>query len=119
VDSAQCRMGLYQIVQNSSDINIYSAGFWNFVAGPNRTFCTSDCQENAVLYGDDNERLSVYGLTTLNVKNLILERRSGIGGREGNGTGKRGDVYVVASREANSGASVGGFGAASIAAYLV
>lgn len=71
-DDQQCRMGLYQRVVNSSDVNIYGSGFWNFVAGPQRTFCATDCQDNAAQF-EANERFFSYGLSTINNENLILE----------------------------------------------
>ncbi|KAK4450929.1 pectate lyase superfamily protein-domain-containing protein [Podospora aff. communis PSN243] len=105
-DDNMCRMGLYQIITNSSDINIYSSGFWNFVAGPNRTMCTSDCQHNAVLY-ENNSRLFVYGLSTINNKNLVIERVAG-----------EDAATVAASRAENSGSGIDGFSNAIVAAYL-
>lgn len=75
-DDDQCRMGLYQRITNSSDVNIYGSGFWNFVSGPNRTFCETDCQDNAALF-EGNERLFSYGISTINDANLILAKGSG------------------------------------------
>ncbi|KAK0622666.1 glycoside hydrolase family 55 protein [Immersiella caudata] len=105
-EDEMCRMGLYQVITNSSDINIYSSGFWNFVAGSNREMCTSDCQHNAVLY-ENNSRLFVYGLSTINNKNLVIERA---GGEQA--------TTVAASRVENSGSGIGGFNNAIVAAYL-
>jgi glucan 1,3-beta-glucosidase len=99
-------MSLYQVITNSSDINIYSSGFWNFVAGPNRTMCTSDCQHNAVLY-ENNSRLFIYGLSTINNKNLVIERAGG-----------ESAATVAASRVENSGSGIDGFSNAIVAAYL-
>ncbi len=101
----QCRMGLYQRISHSKNLNIYSSGFWNFVAGPQRTMCSDDCQDNAALY-DSNEKMFVYGLSTINNKNMILE---------GNGNGS---VSVAASRAANAGAVMDGFKTASVAGYF-
>jgi glucan 1,3-beta-glucosidase len=97
-------MGLYQRISHSKNINIYSSGFWNFVAGPQRTMCADDCQDNAALY-DSNEKMYVYGVSTINNKNLVLE-----GGGE--------NVTVVASRAANAGAAMDGFKTASVAGYF-
>ncbi|GAB1315552.1 Family 55 glycoside hydrolase [Madurella fahalii] len=72
-EDVQCCMGLYQLITESRNINIYSSGFWNFVAGPDRTMCTDDCQDSAALY-ESNSKLYVYGLSTVNNKNLILEK---------------------------------------------
>ncbi|KAK5657995.1 hypothetical protein OQA88_2549 [Cercophora sp. LCS_1] len=105
-DDATCRMGLYQRISNSTDISIYSSGFWNFVAGPKREMCTSDCQDNAVLY-EKNSRLFVYGLSTINNKNLVIER-----------TGGEDTATVAASRAENTGAGHDGFSNAIVAAYL-
>ncbi|KAK0657883.1 pectate lyase superfamily protein-domain-containing protein [Cercophora newfieldiana] len=113
-DSEMCRMGLYQIITNSTDLNIYSSGFWNFVAGPNRAMCATDCQESAALYGSDNKRMHIYGFSTINNKNLIVEGSAGKGN-----TSRVGDVLAVATREANSGQMVDGlFKTAIVAAYL-
>lgn len=71
-DDQQCRMALYMRVVNSSDVTLYSGGFWNFMAGQNRTFCVTDCQDNAVQF-IGNERFYAFGLTTVNNENTILE----------------------------------------------
>ncbi|KAK4190867.1 glucan endo-1,3-beta-glucosidase [Podospora australis] len=103
----QCRMGLYQRISHSKNLNIYSSGFWNFVAGPERTMCTNDCQDNAALY-ESNEKMYVYGLTTINNKNLLLER----GGSEGK------EISVVATRVDNAGAAMDGFKTGTVAGYF-
>jgi hypothetical protein len=95
-------MGLYQRVSKSKNINIYSSGFWNFVAGPARAMCADDCQNNAALY-ESNEKLSVYGFSTINSKNMIVELKGQ-------------SVIPVASRAANTGATIDGlFKSASVA----
>lgn len=109
-DDQQCRMGLYQRVINSSDVNIYASGFWNFVAGPMRTFCATDCQDNAAQF-IDNERFFSYGLSTINNVNAILE--SGVGG----------DSNVAAATKTQNAANAGGMQSigmvgAVVAAYL-
>ena len=98
-------MGLYQRISHSKNINIYSSGFWNFVAGPQRTMCADDCQSNAALY-ESNERLYVYGLSTINSRNLVLEKAA------------QGNVTVVATRVANAGAAMDGFKTATLAGYF-
>jgi len=98
-------MGLYQRVSLSKNINIYSAGFWNFVAGPNRAMCADDCQENAALY-DSNEKMYVYGFSTINNRNMIVER------------GSDGNLTVVATAAANAGPGLDGFRTASVAGYF-
>ena len=70
-------MSIYQRVINSTSINLYSGGFWNFVSGPNRAFCKTDCQDNAVFY-ENNSKLFSYGVSTINNKVLVVE--SGPGG---------------------------------------
>ena len=98
-------MGLYQRISHSKNLNIYSSGFWNFVAGPSRTFCADDCQDNAALY-ESNEKLFVYGLTTINNKNMILELK-----------GKT--ATPVATRAANTGGIIDGlFRSATVAAFF-
>jgi glucan 1,3-beta-glucosidase len=112
----KCRMGLYQIITNSSDLNIHSSGFWNFVAGPSRAMCASDCQESAALYGTDNARVHVYGFSTINSKNLILERSASAATNSGRNASV---VDVVATRAANAGQVHDGlFKTAIVAAYL-
>ena len=99
-------MGLYQRISRSKNLNIYSIGFWNFVSGPSRTMCSDDCQDNAVLY-DSNEKLFVYGISTINNKNMILE---------GNG---KGNVSSAVTRADNSGGTMDGiFKTASVAGYF-
>jgi len=99
-------MGLYQLIRNSKNLNIYSSGFWNFVSGYSRTFCSDDCQENAVLY-ESNSKMYVYGIATMNSKNMVLE--SGVNGNE---------TFAVGVRTDNSAAQHDSFQAAVIAAYL-
>ena len=104
-NTSQCRTGLYQRVSKSKNLNIYSSGFWNFVAGPTRSFCVDDCQNNAALY-ESNEKLFVYGFSTINNKNMIIE----LNGQS---------VTPVASRADNAGATVDGlFKSASVAGYF-
>ena len=106
-------MGLYQLITNSSDLNIHSSGFWNFVAGPSRAMCASDCQESAALYGTDNARVHVYGFSTINSKNLILEGSASAATNSGR------NASVVATRTANVGQVHDGlFKTAIVAAYL-
>ena len=69
-------MSIYQRIVNSSDINVYSSGFWNFVSGPNRAMCSTDCQDNAIFY-ENNSKLFSYGVSTINNKNLIVESGPG------------------------------------------
>ncbi|KAJ4367429.1 hypothetical protein N0V83_007011 [Neocucurbitaria cava] len=102
--NAQCRMGLYQIIRNSSNINLYSQGWWTFVMGPQRTFCSTDCQDNGALY-DGNTNLFAYGLSSINVKNLVSESGGG-------------NLKAIATHAANQGAIHDVFQTAIIAAYL-
>ncbi|KAL2145165.1 hypothetical protein VTI28DRAFT_7801 [Corynascus sepedonium] len=104
-NDAECRMGLYQSISHSKNVNIYSGGFWNFVAGPNRAMCTEECQNNAALY-DSNEKMYIYGFSTINNRNLILEK------------GGDGNVTAVATAADNAGTALDGFRTASIAAYF-
>jgi glucan 1,3-beta-glucosidase len=98
-------MGLYQRVSKSKNVNIYSSGFWNFVAGPTRAMCADDCQNIAALY-ESNEELFVYGLSTINSKNMIVELKGQT-------------ATPVASRAANTGATIDGlFKSASVAGYF-
>ncbi|KAK3377556.1 glycoside hydrolase family 55 protein [Podospora didyma] len=105
---AQCRMGLYQYITGSTNLNIYSSGFWNFVAGPSRAMCTSDCQNSAVLYGPNNTKMLVYGLSTINSRNMISES-SGLNGSS---------IVGVATHAANSGSVFEAFGTGVVAAYF-
>ena len=99
-------MGLYQRVSGSRNLNIYSSGFWNFVAGPQRTMCSSDCQDNAALYAS-NSKTFVYGFSTINSMNPILEA-----------DGDSSAAAPGATRVDNSGAQYDGFNTAVIAAYF-
>ncbi|KAK3356868.1 family 55 glycoside hydrolase [Lasiosphaeria hispida] len=105
-NEVQCRMGLYQRISRSSNLNIYSSGFWNFVAGPSRTMCSTDCQDNAALY-ESNTKMHIYGVSTINSKNLVLEK--GLSGNE---------TVVAATRAANSGSPHDGFKTGVVAAYF-
>jgi len=97
-------MGLYQIIRNSKNINLYSQGWWTFVMGPSRTFCSVDCQDNGAIY-ENNSKLSIYGLDTINVKNLVLERRDG-------------KLTEVVTHADNQGGTFDVFKTAVVAAYL-
>ncbi|KAK3321756.1 glycoside hydrolase family 55 protein [Apodospora peruviana] len=111
---AQCRMGLYQLVTKSSDINMYSSGFWNFVSGPSRTMCSiatdKKCGQGIAALYEGNSRMSVYGFSTINAENLIVE-----GSSSGGNSSTKG---VTVSRTANLGSPHDGFGTAQVAAYL-
>ncbi|KAK4161776.1 glucan endo-1,3-beta-glucosidase [Cladorrhinum sp. PSN259] len=104
-NKVECRMGLYQRISHSKNLNIYSSGFWNFVAGPQRTMCASDCQANAALY-ESNEKMYVYGFTAINNRNLVLEKDS------------EGNVNVVATRADNVGPVMDGFNTGTVAGYF-
>ena len=98
-------MGLYQRISKSKNLNLYSSGFWNFVAGLSRSLCDGDCQNNAALY-ESNEKLSVYGFSTLNNKNMISELKGQT-------------LTPVATRVDNTGATIDGlFNSASVAGYF-
>ena len=99
-------MGLYQIVRQSTGVNLYSQGWWTFVMGPQRTFCSTDCQNNGAIY-EGNSKLFAYGIDTINVKNLILE-----------GDANKGGLTAVATHAANQGAIHDVFRTALVAAYL-
>jgi len=102
-------MALYQRVSGSSNINLYGGAFWNFRAGPTQGLCTGDCQANGVLY-ENNTKLFSYGISTINVKNLIME--TGPGGNKN---------AILAPRTSNMGNGLAGFPQnvpAYVAAYL-
>ncbi|KAJ6780035.1 hypothetical protein PWT90_01207 [Aphanocladium album] len=69
---AQCRMAVYQLVRDSSDVNIYGGGYWTFFNGINRKGCKGECQENAAIYFN-NTRLTSFGISTHNVRTMVLE----------------------------------------------
>ena len=99
-------MGLYARVPGSTDINLYGIGWWTFVHGPQRTFCGTDCQDNAAIF-ENNSRLFVYGLTTINSEVLVLEPAAS------------GQGYVAAVTHAGNEANVKDvFQTAAVAAYL-
>lgn len=97
-------MGLYQIIRNSTNLNIYSSSFWNFVSGPQRTMCSTDCQDNTALY-QDNSKMFIYGFSVINNANMIIE-------------GDSGNMSPSASRADNVGQPFDGFNTGVIAAYL-
>jgi glucan 1,3-beta-glucosidase len=100
----QCRMGLYQIIRNSTNINLYSQGWWTFVMGPSRTLCSVDCQDNGAIY-QGNSKLYVYGIGSINVKNLVSEDT---------GSG----LTSIVTHAANQGSLHDIFQTAVVAAYL-
>lgn len=102
VDDAQCRMAAYQIVTKSEDVNIYGGGYWTFFNGINRTGCKGECQENGVIY-EDNAGLYSFGVSTHNVRTMVLE-------------GQNGKFKSVVKDKANSGGWQSGGGV--MAAYL-
>lgn len=102
----QCRMSIYQRVVNSTSINLYNGGYWNFVAGPNRSFCSTDCQDNAVFY-ENNSKLFSYGISAINNANLVVE------------SGPGGNKYVAVAKHAgNEGIRKDVFNSGTVPAYL-
>jgi hypothetical protein len=99
-------MGVYQIVKNSSDINLYSQGWWTFAAGPSQNFCSTDCQDNGAIY-QGNSRFFAYGVDTINVHNLVIELSP---------DGK--SLTPIVTHEANQGNIHDIFLTAVVAAYL-
>ncbi len=94
-------MGFYQIIRNSSNVNLYSQGWWTLVMGPARTFCSTDCQDNGAWY-EGNSKLFAYGVNSINVKNGVLE----------------GPSKPVVVHAANQGAVHDVFQTSVVAAYL-
>ena len=101
-DDAQCRMALNQRIAHSEGVSAYGAGFWTFFNGYARNGCSSECQENAVLY-EDNVGLHSFGISTHNVRTMILE-------------GRNGSYKALTDDTANSGGWQSGGGV--VAAYL-
>ncbi|KAF2272161.1 glycoside hydrolase family 55 protein [Westerdykella ornata] len=105
-NDASCRMSIYQSVVNSTNINLYSGGYWTFAEGSNQTACNGDCQTNAVFYVR-NSKLFSYGIAAINNANVVVERAPG------------GSEYVpVAKRADNQGFRKDGSDVAVVAAYL-
>ncbi|KAJ3498335.1 hypothetical protein NLG97_g1205 [Lecanicillium saksenae] len=69
---AQCRMAVYQLVRDSSNVNIYGGGYWTFFNGMQRKGCKGECQENAAIYFN-NTKLTSFGISTHNVRTMVLE----------------------------------------------
>ena len=101
-DDAQCRMAAYQIIRGSKSVNVYGSGYWTFFNGLERNGCSGECQQNAAIY-DDNKGLYSFGISTHNVRTLVLE-------------GKGGTFNAVVKDKANSGGWQSGGGV--MAAYL-
>src|SRR3569833_1626224 len=99
-------MGLYQIVRHSTGVNLYSQGWWTFVMGPARTFCSTDCQDNGAIY-EGNSNFFAFGVVLFFVLYLILE------GKPGSDSLSAGVTHA-----ANQGAIHDVFGTAIVAAYL-
>lgn len=103
-DDAQCRMSVYQYVVNSENISLYGGGYWTFFNGINRDGCKGECQENGAIYLD-NKNLQSFGISTHNVRTMVLE------------SGVDGDKYKkVATDKKNAGGWQSGGGV--LAAYL-
>ncbi|TFB00197.1 Glucan 1,3-beta-glucosidase [Trichoderma ghanense] len=75
-DDAQCRMAVFQYIHDSSNVNAYGGGYWVFFNGINRDGCSAECQQNAVIYAD-NQELYSYGVSTHNVRTMVLESERG------------------------------------------
>ncbi|OPB43367.1 GH55 beta-1 3-glucanase [Trichoderma guizhouense] len=75
-DDAQCRMAIFQYIHDSSNVNVYGGGYWVFFNGINRDGCSAECQQNAVIYAD-NQKLYSYGVSTHNVRTMVLESERG------------------------------------------
>ncbi|EHK50221.1 glycoside hydrolase family 55 protein [Trichoderma atroviride IMI 206040] len=75
-DDAQCRMAIFQYIHDSSNVNVYGGGYWVFFNGINRDGCSAECQQNAVIY-TDNKKLFSYGVSTHNVRTMVLESTGG------------------------------------------
>lgn len=75
-DDAQCRMAIFQYIRDSSNVNAYGGGYWVFFNGINRDGCSAECQQNAVIY-TDNQKLFSYGVSTHNVRTMVLESERG------------------------------------------
>ncbi len=101
-DDSQCRMAAYQLIRESSDVNVYGGGYWTFFNGINRDGCKEECQENAVIYAN-NTKLASFGVSTHNVRTMVLE-------------GDAKDYVSVVTDKANSGGWQSGGGV--MAAYL-
>ena len=95
-------MGLYQYISSSSNIFAYGGGFWTFFN--NLTGCSGNCQDNAVFYDNNGDDVYVFGISTHQSKNLILESQGPI------------RYEQVAPQEENSGGWESGGGV--IAAWL-
>jgi len=72
--------------------------------GPARTLCSIDCQDNGGLY-QGNSKLFVYGIGSINVKNLVSESA---------GTG----LSAIVTHAANQGSVHDIFQTAVVAVYL-
>lgn len=94
----QCRVGLYQYVSGSSDVHLYSGGFWNFP-------CMGDsCQTYATVFAN-NTKLFVWGQGVINSKNMVGE----VSGST---------INAIATRQANIRSNFNGLTPSIIAAYL-
>lgn len=101
-DDAECRMGLYQYISQSSNIFAYGGGFWTFFN--NLTGCAGNCQDNAAFMNNNGDDVYVFGISTHNSKNLILESQGGL------------QYAQIAPQEENSGGWESGGGV--VAAWL-
>lgn len=102
VDDAQCRMSVYQYVADSNNVSLYGGGYWTFFNGIQRNGCSGECQQNGAIYVN-NTGLHSFGVSTHNVRTMVLE-------------GKDGKFNPVVKDTANSGGWQKGGGV--LAAYL-
>jgi len=93
-----CRVGVYQYVTGSSDVHLYSGGFWNFPCRSNT------CQTYATVYGN-NTKLFAWGQGVINSKNMVGELKGST-------------VSPIVTHQANIGTKFNGLTPSILAAYL-
>jgi glucan 1,3-beta-glucosidase len=72
---------------------------------PSRTLCSVDCQDNGAIY-QGNSKLFLYGIGTINVKNLVSESTAA------------GGLNSIVTHAANQGSVHDIFQTGVVAAYL-
>lgn len=104
---SQCRRSIYQHILYSTNVNLYSSGFWTLTEGPNRTSCGNDnCQTSAVFY-ERNSKFFSYGIASANNDNVVVDRAPG-----------ENEYVAVAKRADNQGVRKEGVDFAVVAAYV-
>lgn len=80
-NDATCRMALFELIDQSSDLFLYGGCNWAFFN--NNGDCNGKCQKNAIQVLDSSS-LYLYGTNTKSVDNIVLEGHTAVVREQGN-----------------------------------